>query len=467
MKISSLGLAGILMIATVASPLSSMFTVQALADTYSAIENPEAYLTVLGKTNNSGNIEGFADYSYLSKLNSSTDYVVTSLGINLPDVLNSEPLTLNCDLSTPKTVSETKKYCSVNFTNQLQALENLKNNASKQNNPEVKAIKPALKQVNNGKLSETKKELQNQNNILNFNLFSRNKAKINTISFQGKTKRIEQVKSEITKLYPQATIQYTTTKDIQDQQKALDKEVQDKVVKEGVSKEEASKTILNQKIQAEINKLPKQEQDKVKQVQNSNANIKPISEQTIQKIESIKTIDENTGNTVLDQNKLNKLNITKEEQDTVKSAISTFNSQPITVKTNLTNTLQEEGKKVDTGNNKVSLLEGVKVEAGCGEQASASWYWWGGRVRMNQCYAQRLRDSGAISFAGASASGVMCAIAGILAGWGAIGCGLFVTVWGYISSYIMRLGYDEYNIGRWCGGWARADVRAWGYSAYC
>jgi hypothetical protein len=421
-KISCTVLTTLLLSALVYAQLGNLFSIQTQAESYSAVESPEAYLTISGKTNDQNSFESFTNLNDLSKLPNQTDYVISGLSVEIKEVLNNESLFLNCDLEIPKSISETKKDCSLNFANQLQALQNLKS----KNPSETKDLKPVLNQTNETKLKETKKDVENQNGILS--IFSKNKAKINFISLQGKATRVEAIRKQFSKDYPKTQIQYFTTQNIQDQKNQLDKQIQDKVTKEKKTKEQATNEIIQQKIDEEVAKLPKEQQNKIKELKTTT----PITQDTIQKIDSIKTVDSNNANVSIDTNKLAKLNLTKDQQEAVKKAITNYNTQPVAIKTNLNNTLKEEAKKVGTNDNKVvsalkGLVNGVEAEAGgCRRSASISWYWWGQRLYVNSCLINDVKFFGqlivgAVGLAALTpcswACGVFAFIIGTYVGW--------------------------------------------------
>jgi hypothetical protein len=400
-KISCTVLTTLLLSALVYAPLGNLFSIQTQAESYSAVESPEAYLTISGKTNDQNSFESFTNLNDLSKLPNQTDYVISGLSVEIKEVLNNESLFLNCDLEIPKSISETKKDCSLNFANQLQALQNLKS----KNPSETKDLKPVLNQTNETKLKETKKDVENQNGILS--IFSKNKAKINFISLQGKATRVEAIRKQFSKDYPKTQIQYFTTQNIQDQKNQLDKQIQDKVTKEKKTKEQATNEIIQQKIDEEVAKLPKEQQNKIKELKTTT----PITQDTIQKIDSIKTVDSNNANVSIDTNKLAKLNLPKDQQEAVKKAITNYNTQPVAIKTNLNNTLKEEAKKVGTNDNKVvsflkGVVNGVESEAwGCRRQTRVYSQWWGAQYHLNDCVVNDLY----------LAAGSVIAISGILA----------------------------------------------------
>lgn len=431
-KISCTILTTLLLSALVYAPLSNLFSIQTQAESYSAVESPEAFVIVSGKTNDQNLYESFADFNYLSKFPNQTDYVISGLSVEIKEVLNNETLVLNCDLEIPKTVSEAKKDCAKNFANQLQALQNLKS----KNPSETKDLKPVLNQTNETKLKESKKDIENQNGILS--IFSKNKAKINFISLQGKAARVEAIRKQFSKDYPNTQIQYFTTQNIQDQKNQLDKQTQDKVTKEKKTKEQATNEIVQQKIDEEVAKLPKEQQNKIKELKTTT----PITQDTIQKIDSIKTVDPTNANVSIDTNKLAKLNLPKDQQEAVKKAITNYNTQPVAIKTNLNNTLKEEAKKVGTNDNKVvsflkGVVNGVEAEAGwCNGRVPIYWQWWGVQAHITQCNLDTINWIG----------GSVAAIAGFLA---ASPCAWFCGTAALIIA--LYLGYINWLNSR-CGG---------------
>ena len=452
-KLSCTVLTTLLLSALVYAPLGNLFSIQTQAESYSAVENPEAFVTVSGKINDQNSFESFTDFNDLSKLPNQTDYVISGLSVEIKEVLNNESLFLNCDLEIPKSISETKKDCSLNFANQLQALQNLKS----KNPSETKDLKPVLNQTNETKLKETKKDVENQNGILS--IFSKNKAKINFISLQGKATRVEAIREQFTKDYSNTQIQYFTTQNIQDQKTELDKQIQDKISKEKKTKEQATGEIIQQKIDEEVAKLPKEQQNKIKELKTTT----PITQDTIQKIDSIKTVDPNNANVSIDTNKLAKLNLPKDQQEAVKKAITNYNTQPVAIKTNLNNTLKEEAKKVGTNDNKVvsflkGLVNGVEAEAwGCRRSARSQTYWWGSSIWVNDCLAKD------ISY-GAMSVGAVFGIIAAWCGWATFGvCGLIFGIAGILVAWA---GSTVAWLSDRCGGAGAYINRSWSGSVW-
>ncbi len=390
-----------LVFSTLAAPISSLFSVQTQADTISAINSPEAYLAITGKTNINGTVEGYASYNYLSsKLPVTTDYAVNGLSIAVNGVIKGETLNLACDLDTPRVISEVVSYCSDNFYNQLLALENLNSNKG---SDKAKQIKPVLKNLDNAKLQESKKEVKKKNlleKLLNNSLSS---VKISSLSLQGSVKTLETIKTQISKDFNKATveIQYVTTQELKTQQKQIEDKINDKITKEKKSKEQATAEVLDQYL-------------KEFTANQQNSNLGNITKETVDKVESIKTIDENTGNVDLSQDKLSKLKLTKDEEKSVKKAISEFNKLSIAQKSNLNNILREEGKNIaNSTNSKTAIIDGlvsgVKAEAGgCSQYLSWWWNWWGIRVYLNNCLVNDITLSAAIVFGGAGVFAGLC-----------------------------------------------------------
>ncbi len=431
LKLATAVTAFFLAFSTLAAPVSSLFSVQTQADTLSAINSPEAYLTVNGKTNSNGTVEGYASYGYLtSKLPISTDYAVSGLSIAVNGIIKGETLNLACDLETPKVISEVTDYCSDNFYNQLLALENLNNNKGLD---KAKQIKPVLKNTDSNKLQESKKDVKKKNLLekLLSNNSSSNSVKISSLSLQGSIKILETIKTQISKDFNKATveIQYTTTQELKIQQKLIEDKINDKVTKEKKSKEQATVEVLDQYL-------------KQFSANQQNGNLGNISKKTVEKVESIKTIDENTGNVVLSQDKLNKLKLAKVEENSVKQAITEFNKLSIAQKSNLNNVLNEEGKNITSGvNNKTALVSGlvggVKAEAGwCSSYVPLYWYWWGVDAHITQC------NIDTFNWVGGGYATIMGALAATPCGWF---CGTLAIIMG------LELGYINWLNSR-CGG---------------
>ncbi len=402
---------------TLTAPVSSLFSVQTQADTLSAINSPEAYLTVNGKTNSNSTVEGYASYGYLaSKLPVTTDYAISGLIIAVNGIIKGETLNLACDSETPKVISEITDYCSDNFYNQLLALENLNNN---KNTDKAKQIKPVLKNTDNTKLQEAKKDVKKKNLLEKLLNNGSNSIKISSLSLQGSLKTLESIKTQISKDFNKAIvdIQYTTTQELKTQQKQFDDKINDKVTKEKKSKEQATKEVAEEL----ISKLSKEEQAKLKELQSQ----KPLSQNVITNVESIRIIDESTGNIVLSQDKLNKLKLDKDDEKTVKLAIGEFNKLSIAEKNNLSNLLKVEGRNIASAtNSKAALVDGlvtgVKTEAIiCNAYTINETYWWGIKTILDHCGAVKVSLGFTLVSIGASAFGpfgwLVSAYSGVLA----------------------------------------------------
>lgn len=245
---------------------------------------------------------------------------------------------------------------------------------------------------------------------------------------------------------------------------------------------------VKENILVKLDDLQKQQSESAKL--DSSANSISVEQQLSQ--DDIKQIDSliiTTFDTkkILDEKKLKTIRISDSKINAAKALINNFNSLPETIRdgrqaiaqivaqdvekeyVNKQNNLKTSPNNIDGLLNSFnSLFTPIKAQAYCSDQV---WVrdvqWWGITLRMNQCYADRLAQGGAIMLTSSVIWVSICSALLLLAGAGLVGCGLVSLFWGLVSNAAWKIGSAGYDTVRRCGGWANVVYQGWRAYGYC